>query len=707
MVSSYSRAGTARKTQSKKTKTKNTSSNARKKPPPPSIRPAPGRLRSLASSRNEASRKPLEKKNAPQQQQQQQPRRFMMFPPSLPSVRGRKSQNYSSQPSTSVSIQEEHTGFDVEMSQLTEYSHESNHSTSNSLVPELHQSSANSSRSSGNNSIHSGQSLFEIAVGGSQSRGGTVPAAPSRRSWMMGTNGGSASSVATHKTLSGGNSSGVLGVSSVKRSILSDKTPMVLDRTGSANNGTNILEVPQDGNATTTTEEQHGNQESPLQKDNSKITDHFRPKRQAAVDSPNTAFQKREERLQKKQDELETFAEKLLNEKKEFQEIALQSKRSFSDHVEQETRGFSSRVKQETCEWSERVEQDTRALSKHAQQETREFSSRVEQETRAFDAHVQQETRTFDTHVQQETLEFNDNVQQEMTGALARLNTATIESMDKISRGMESFQQLLLKAKESLKSKYLKPMAEKLLPSSLCSSQSDTTQHQESSVLTSQESGVESKLSSTFGSTSQGSSVPSTIHTTSTTSRASSTSTRKNSTAKASATANTQKRALAKPATAAIPTRVSKRLKTTKASDSTSPKRNGTSAANNKAYCVTPSTRSGSREAVPLSIAVSRRTNTKKRLTTTTTATARGSKKARKTSALPKATVSDSQESSSSDETNTKFVTPMVREMMRGRTTKPKRAFGKNARLRAQAVATSLVDDFGFMSSQESNFSSY
>jgi hypothetical protein len=49
----------------------------------------------------------------------------------------------------------------------------------------------------------------------------------------------------------------------------------------------------------------------------------------------------------------------------------------------------------------------------------------------------------------------------------------------------------------------------------------------------------------------------------------------------------------------------------------------------------------------------------------------------------------------------------MVREMMRGRTTKPKRAFGKNARLRAQAVATSLVDDFGFMSSQESNFSSY
>eukprot|EP00544_Gedaniella_sp_CCMP2646_P008549 CAMPEP_0202501132 /NCGR_PEP_ID=MMETSP1361-20130828/35112_1 /ASSEMBLY_ACC=CAM_ASM_000849 /TAXON_ID=210615 /ORGANISM="Staurosira complex sp., Strain CCMP2646" /LENGTH=64 /DNA_ID=CAMNT_0049133775 /DNA_START=50 /DNA_END=240 /DNA_ORIENTATION=+ len=62
--------------------------------------------------------------------------------------------------------------------------------------------------------------------------------------------------------------------------------------------------------------------------------------------------------------------------------------------------------------------------------------------------------------------------------------------------------------------------------------------------------------------------------------------------------------------------------------------------------------------------------------------TAGGRKKAGNTSDLPKATVSDSQESSSSDETNTKFVTPMVREMMRGRTTKPKRAFGKNARLR-------------------------
>ena len=70
------------------------------------------------------------------------------------------------------------------------------------------------------------------------------------------------------------------------------------------------------------------------------------------VDSPNTAFRKREERLQKKQDELVHLVDKLWDEKKkELQKMTLQveeSKRTFSDHVEQETRGFTSRVEQET-----------------------------------------------------------------------------------------------------------------------------------------------------------------------------------------------------------------------------------------------------------------------------------------------------------------------------------------------------------------------
>ena len=283
MVSSYSRAGTARnKTHQSKTKTKNTS-NAKKKPPTTTLpsRP-PGNLPSLASSRKGTTRKQLEKKNT-RQQQQQQPRRSL-FPSALPSRRGgRKSlqqASYSSQPSSSASSQQEHVGgFDVEMSQLTEYSHESsNHSTSNSLIPELHQSSAaSSSRSSCNNSLHSGRSLYEMAIGGGgsgQSRGGTVPAAPPRRSWMP-MRSGSAGSVALSATLkshSGGTV--VLEAPSVKRSILSNKETMTLDRTVSVSNN-NMLDVPQDAKTTTTTTtlEQHaGNQES-------KITDHFKPKR--------------------------------------------------------------------------------------------------------------------------------------------------------------------------------------------------------------------------------------------------------------------------------------------------------------------------------------------------------------------------------------------------------------------------------------------
>jgi len=351
---------------------------------------------------------------------------------------------------------------------------------------------------------------------------------------------------------------------------------------------------------------------------------------------------------------------------------------------------------------------NVKSEDKGPQQETllAEHEKRLEQKRLDLEklfAAKQQGLEALASDIETKICDFDKRLEEETTSALARLNAAASDGVDTIHRGMESFSKLVADAKDSFQS-----MAKKLLSSSDTQRGNSVTSSQESEKSM-EESGEESSIPS------QVSSVPSTVRITSTrTKERVATGKRKNA---PKAESSSDKREEPK---AAPTTRTSKRLKAKTTPAAMSPKRATSPARNSKAYCVTPSTKSASRAVQPVSIAVTRRTSTKKRLASTTTAddstlaktrssshvttnqAPRGKKKANRASTASKPspeTVSDSQ---SSDESST-FVGPELNAMGKRRKQAKGvcRVYGaRNQRIRH--VNTSLDDCFDFMSSQES-----
>lgn len=332
-------------------------------------------------------------------------------------------------------------------------------------------------------------------------------------------------------------------------------------------------------------------------------------------------------------------------------------------------------------------------------------------EALALDIETKQKgLQKFAAELEEKMRGFDDRVQQETTGALARLNAAANDGVDKINRGMESFHKLFADAKASFKSS-----VQKLLPSVVYNQAIATTNSSQrfASVASSQKS-KDSKKSDDASSSdpSQVSSVPSTVHVpTATTEHGKHQRAPK---AKASSTTVSKR---TKSTSKVVPTRASSRLKKAKPTFST-PKRSTVrkSRSSSKASCVTPSRASHS----PVSISITRRTTTKKRLGAATTAKTavestrtkkrlpddaptqqRGRKKARmaSTAASTKRVPSPEAVSDTQSSSEYTFVSPVLKEMSKRRKEgKGRRHYG--GRRSSGKRITSLDDCFDFISQE-------
>lgn len=313
----------------------------------------------------------------------------------------------------------------------------------------------------------------------------------------------------------------------------------------------------------------------------------------------------------------------------------------------------------------------------------------------------QQDLQKLAAEIETKMQGFDDKVEQETTSALARLNAAASDGVAKITLGVDSFNKLVSSAKESFQSLILQPMAQKLLPSAMTSQRNEDSENQSSQESSSMPSQVLP--------------VPSTVHvTTKTTTKRSASAGKKKNATKTKGAASTRAKKRVEPKAVRQETRTSNRLKKkSKGLSATTPKRAVTRTS--KTSCVTPSTKAASSRVVPVSITITRRATTKKRLGATTAEATlrttrkrsasnesavqqkRGGKNARKTTStkgLPSPAVSDSQSSSDSG-----FISPVLNR--RKHSTKTRRTYGGRGSGKKVAVGIACLNDsFDFLSQE-------